>query len=164
MREEYVTQDELDGVGEGIDFALRGDIIRKRHIATRASNRREILVYTVGDAEFEGYSIGLDGHSLQLLELASGDVHSIALEHIVAISDGELFNKLSREDKDTVDRRTASFRKTSQSWLESNWPKVYDHREESNRPHPGRQRFVRRPAGPVLPPPVTDYGLNLKDD
>lgn len=123
--------DQVFGVsdpGNGIEVALSADIIRKRHIATRASNRRRIIVYVVGDAEFEGYSIGLDEHSLQLLELPSGDVSSIALEYIVAITDGKPFTKLTPEEKDIVDRRTASFRKLAQTWLVSNWPNVYDRR------------------------------------
>lgn len=145
--------EELFGIedpGNGIEVALSEDIIRKRHIATRASNRRKIIVYVVGDAEFEGYSIGLDRHSLQLLELPSGDVSSIALEYIVAITDGQPFKELSPDEKDTVDRRTASFRKTCSNWLSTNWPQTYDRRDDDDAP-PQRQRFVpRKPPRPVV--------------
>jgi hypothetical protein len=57
----------LNDAGKGIEVALSEDIIRKRHICTRASNRRRIVVYVVGDAEFEGYSIGLDSKSFNFL-------------------------------------------------------------------------------------------------
>lgn len=135
-----MTDDAFDDPGEGIEIALPGDMIRKRHIATRASNRRRIAVLVEGDAEFVGYSIGLDEHSLQLLELPSGEVSSISLRHIVAISDDKPFTELSREDKDAVDRRTVSFRKTSQAWLESNWPNVYGDRGQHHRNPSSRDR------------------------
>lgn len=124
-----MTEDVFEGPGEGIELALPGDTIRRRHIATRASNRRRIIVLTTTDAEFEGYSIGLDEHSLQILELPSGEVSCIALKYIVSISDGKPFIELSREEKDVVDRRTVSFRKISQAWLVKNWPSVYESRE-----------------------------------
>ncbi len=149
-KSEQVTDDPFDSFGEGVELALPGDTIRIRHIATRASNRRRIVVLTVGDAEFEGYSIGLDGHSLQLLELPSGEVSSIALEYIVAISDGKTFGELSRDEKDTVDRRTASFRKTSQAWLVSNWPNVYDRRDEDEERSQHRQRLTKKPYRPSV--------------
>lgn len=136
--------EEVFGVGDpgnGIEVALSADVIRKRHIATRASNRRRIVVLVVGDVEFEGYSIGLDEHSLQILELPSGDVSSISLEHIVAITDDKPFNELTPEEKDVVDRRTASFRKTSHTWLVKNWPNVYDKRDSDE---PGSVPFRRR--------------------
>lgn len=146
-----MSDEEYDTPGEGVELALSGDTIRKRHIATRASNRRRIAVLMVGDAEFIGYSIGLDDYTLQLLELPSGDVHSLSLEYIVTISDDKSFNQLSTEDKNTVDRRTASFRKHSQTWLVSNWPGVYDRREGDEDRHQssyqGRQRTsMRGPA------------------
>lgn len=128
------TEEVFDGAGKGFDLALPGDTIRTRHIATRASNRRRIIVLVEGDAEFEGYSIGLDKESLQLLELPSGEVSSISLKHIVSITDGLPFSELSREMKDIVDRRTASFKKTSQNWLVANWPNVYDRRDEPSYP------------------------------
>lgn len=128
------TDETFDGAGKGIELALPGDLIRKRHIATRASNKRRIIVLVEGDAEFEGYSIGLDDQSLQILELPSGEVSSISLDHIIAITDSTPFSALSRDDKDTVDRRTASFRKTSHSWLVENWPNVYDRRDEPHYP------------------------------
>lgn len=103
----------------------------------------------VDGSEFEGYSIGLDDHSLQMLELPSGEVSSIALEYIAAITDGKPFNDLTREEKDIVDRRTASFRKTSQTWLETNWPKVYDRRDDDDSSF--RQRFNSRRAAPPSP-------------
>jgi hypothetical protein len=103
-----------------------------------------IVVFVVGDAEFRGYSIGIDSHSLQLLELPSGEVSSIALEYIVSISDGKPFSELTRDEKDTVDRRTASFRKTSQDWLVRNWPKVYD-RREGVMDHPERPPVMHYP-------------------
>ncbi len=145
-----MTEDIFEGPGEILELALPGDTIRKRHIATRASNRRRIIVLTVTDAEFEGYSIGLDEHSLQLLELPSGEVSSIALEYIVSISDGKLFTDLSREDKDIVDRRTASFRKTSQTWLVKNWPEVYEDRSPIS-------HYRDRP--PRVPQPLTNPKL-----
>lgn len=139
-----MTEDVFEGgPGEGLELALPGDTIRRRHIATRASNRRRIIVLAVTDAEFEGYSIGLDDHSLQLLELPSGEVSSIALEYIVSISDGKSFAELSREEKDIVDRRTASFRKTSQTWLVKNWPDVYESRDPSSRVVVPRDRSSR---------------------
>lgn len=142
MGPRYVTDQPFESVGKGIELALPGDMIRRRHIATRASNRRRIIVLVVGDAEFEGYSIGLDSNSLQILELPSGEVSTIALDHIVAITDGKQFNELTREEKDVVDRRTASFRKTCQAWLVKNWPNVYDRRDEDlsnyRRPSYGR--------------------------
>jgi hypothetical protein len=137
-----------DFISAETELALPGDKIRERHIATRASNRRRIIILMVGDAEFEGYSIGLDGHSLQLLELPSGEVSSLALAFIVAITDGKPFNALTPEEKDTVDRRTASFRKTSQSWLVSNWPKVYDRRDDDDSPYHNRPRMPRRQIRP----------------
>lgn len=144
MKDDHVV-DEIESPGEGIDLALPGDLIRKRHIATRASLRRKIIVFVVGDAEFVGYAIGLDSRSLQILELPKGEVSSIALEYIVAITDGEPFSELTREEKDVVDRRTASFRKTCQDWLVRNWPKVYDRREDDagqNHHRPGRTPYV----------------------
>ena len=144
-----VTEDIPDGLGNGLELALPGDTIRLRHIATRASNRRRIIVLTTTDAEFEGYSIGLDDHSLQLLELPSGEVSSIALDYIVSISDGKLFTELSREEKDIVDRRTASFRKTSQSWLVSNWPGVYEDRSSHYRDRTHRERQSTSSSKPV---------------
>lgn len=102
-----------------------------------------------GEAEFEGYSIGLDDYSLQLLELPSGEVSSISLDHIVAITDGIPFNELTRELKDIVDRRTASFKKTSQAWLVKNWPNVYDRRGEDDDSRlsqgPFKSNYVRPP-------------------
>lgn len=153
------TEEILDGAGKGFDLALPGDTIRARHIATRASNRRRIIVLVVGDAEFEGYSIGLDNRSLQLLELPSGEVSSIALDYIVAITDGKPFNELSREDKDIVDRRTASFRKTSQTWLVANWPNVYDRRDEDDGHgnYQNRQRPLNNAGRPSWRRTVTDY-------
>lgn len=149
----------LDDYGNGIEVALPEDVIRKRHICTRASNRRQIIVLVVGDAEFEGYSIGLDKCSLQLLELPSGDVSTIRLEHIVAITDGKPFSKLTPDEKDDVDRRTASFRKNSQDWLVANWPKVYERRDEDGpRGHyQNRQRAttMRRPEPPAAGKPWT---------
>lgn len=149
-----MAEEELDDVGAGIELALRGDTIRKRHIATRASNRRRIVVLVEGDVEFEGYSIGIDGHSLQLLELPSGEVSSISLDHIMAITDGKLFVELTKEEKDLVDQRTASFRRTSQIWLVKNWPKTYDHRGLENVSEdlltPTRPKYKRpypKPAG-----------------
>lgn len=121
----------FDSAGEGIELALPGDTIRRRHIATRASLKRRIIVLMVGDAEFEGYSIGLDDHSLQILELPSGEVSSVALEYIVAITDGKPFSDLPVIEKGIVDKRTASFRRTSQSWLIENWPKVYGRRDDA---------------------------------
>jgi len=150
-------EDSLHGVGEGIELALPGDTIRRRHIATRASNRRRIVVLVVGDVEFDGYSIGLDSHSLQILELPSGEVSSVALEYIVAISDGKMFSELTREQKDVVDRRTASFRKTSQTWLVKNWPNVYDRRDDDGTHHPNRQRVSGRPVRPGVGPGI-GYG------
>jgi hypothetical protein len=151
MRDYHVTEDAFDGPGLGIELALPGDIIRRRHIATRASLRRRIVVLVLGDADFEGYAIGLDGYSLQLLELPTGEVSSIALDHIVAITDGKPFNSLTPEEKNTVDRRTASFRKTAQDWLVKNWPKVYDRRDDDEEHHKSRQR----PSGK---PPYVRYG------
>lgn len=123
----------VDSVGEGIEIALPGDTIRKRHVATRASTKREIIVLVEGDSEFIGYSIGLDENTLQILELKSGEVSSITWDSIVAISDGTPFTKLTPDQKADVDRRTSSFRKTSMNWLKTNWPNVYD-RKESPRP------------------------------
>lgn len=146
------TEETLDSAGHGIELALPGDTIRKRHIATRASNRRKIIVLVVGDSDFEGYSIGLDSHSLQILELPSGEVSSIALEYIVAITDSTPFSDLTREQKDIVDRRTASFKKTSHTWLVKNWPDVYDRRDEEpsgsfqNRMRPNRRPTMRASA------------------
>lgn len=140
MRDERVTN---NGPGEGIELALPGDTIRKRHIATRASNRRQIVVLVEGDTEFAGYSIGIDEFSLQILELPSGEVSTISLDHIVSITDGEQFQELSPEQKDEVDRRTASFRKTSHAWLVKNWPNVYDKRDgdgQGSAP-PSRKRY-----------------------
>lgn len=144
-----VVDEAFDSAGEGIELALTGDTIRKRHIATRASLKRMIVVLVMGDAEFVGYSIGLDEHSLQILELPSGEVSSVALEYIVAISDGKPFNELSPAEKNIVDRRTASFRRTSQSWLIENWPNVYDKRDggENHQSHP---RADARPGRPSL--------------
>lgn len=133
-----MTEEPFDGAREDIELALPGDTIRKKHIATRASNRRQIIVLMVGDAEFVGYSIGLDGHTLQILELPSGEVSSVALEYIVSISDGKSFNELTRVEKDTVDRRTASFRKISHNWLVANWPNVYDRRDDNGEDHSPR--------------------------
>lgn len=141
-----MAEETFSGPGEGVDLALPGDTIRIRHIATRASNRREIVVLVEGDAEFQGYSIGLDEHTLQLLELPSGEVSSIALDRIVAISDGKPFTALTRDEKDIVDRRTASFRKTSDGWLRTNWPKVYDRRDDDGQDRP---RGVRRTVRPI---------------
>jgi len=143
-----VTNQDI-GPGEGVELALPGDMIRKRHIATRASNRRQIIVLTEGDAEFVGYSIGLDDQSLQLLEIPSGEVSSISLDHIVSITDGKLFTDLPRPEKDIVDRRTASFRKTSHAWLVTNWPNVYDQRGEADahRDRPREEPPPREPAG-----------------
>lgn len=147
----------LDDHGRGIEVALPDDIIRKRHICTRASNRRRIIVLVEGDAEFEGYSIGLDSRSLQILELPSGDVSSISLDHIVAITDGKPFSQLTAEEKDVVDRRTASFRKNSQDWLVANWPNVYERRDDdTHRGHyQNRQRSTtmrrREPTTAVRP-------------
>lgn len=139
-----MTDEVFNDSNEGYDLALRGDTIRKRHIATRASNRRRIIVLVVGDAEFEGYSIGLDSKSLQLLELPSGEVSSIALEYIVAITDGKPFAELTADERNTVDRRTASFRKTSHSWLVRNWPNVYDRRDSLSETDLPNSRLVRR--------------------
>jgi len=150
------------GPGEGVEVALPGELIRKRHIATRASNRRRIIVYTVGDAEFVGYSIGLDEQSLQLLEIPSGEVSTIALEYIVAITDDKLLTDLPRSEKDIVDRRTASFKKSSQAWLRANWPNVYDQRGEVDEARlsqgPFRSDHVRPPRdrfGSQQPRPST---------
>ena len=152
----FVPADEdFEGVGKGIEVALPGDTIRKRHICTRASNKRQIVVLVLGDAEFEGYSIGLDSHSLQLLEFPSGDVSSIALEHIVAITDGKAFATLTPDEKDLVDRRTASFRKTSQTWLVKNWPEVYDKRDDAAE--------GSRPRTPYRPPLTSRYGQGSSD-
>ncbi len=147
-----MSEEVLEGSGEGVELALPGDMIRARHIATRASNRRRIIVLVEGDSEFEGYSIGLDAHSLQLLELPSGDVSSISLQHIVAITDGKPYIELTPAEKEVVDRRTASFRKTSQTWLVKNWPNVYDRRSEDSSYH----RVTRRP--PLLGPGSPDGG------
>ena len=159
MVEETFDSGVKDGwpIGKGTDLALPGDMIRKRHIATRASNKRRIVVLVEGDADFEGYSIGLDAHSLQLLELPSGEVSSIALKYIVSISDGKPFSELTREEKDIVDRRTASFRKTSQTWLVTNWPDVYDRRDEEV-PHghyQNRRRTIVRRDPPSQGKPWT---------
>jgi len=145
-----LTTTTLGASGEGFELALPGDTIRKRHIATRASNKRRIIVLVVGGDEFDGYSIGLDGHSLQLLELPAGEVSTIALQYIMSITDGKSFNELTREEKDIVDRRTASFRKTSQNWLVKNWPETYDRRDEEEA-FQNRQKFRRqlRPAPPA---------------
>lgn len=138
MKDEFST-----GPGEETDLALPGDTIRVRHIASRAKNRRQIVVLVDGDAEFVGYSIGLDACSLQLLEIPSGEVSTISRKSIVAISDGKQFAELSAEDKGIVDRRTASFRKTSHNWLVANWPEVYDRPENDD----GKLRRIgtRRP-------------------
>lgn len=141
----------LDDSGNGIEVALLEDVIRKRHICTRASNRRRIIVLVVGDAEFEGYAIGLDSKSLQLLELPSGEVSSITLDYIVAITDGKTFNQLTPDEKDAVDRRTASFRKNSQDWLVANWPKVYEKRDDDAPRYQNRQRTTIRRPGPSVP-------------
>ena len=151
------TEEVTDGSGKGFDLALPGDTIRARHIATRASNRRKIIVLVVGDAEFEGYSIGLDSQSLQLLELPSGEVSSISLQYIVAITDSTPFTELSKEDKDTVDRRTASFRKTSQTWLVANWPNVYDRRDEDDGHYQNRQRAMSPYGRPSLKRTVAEH-------
>lgn len=151
MKKDLVEELELfEGPGEGIELAIPGDMIRWRHIATRASNRRAIVVLVLEDAEFEGYCIGIDKHSLQLLDIASGEVSSIALEYIVSITDGKTFDKLTPAEMGVVDRRTASFRKTSDNWLRSNWPGVYDRKdgEDSHR----QQRTYPRP------PYVARYG------
>lgn len=159
MNDEEVSDSIVDTIGEGIEVALPGDTIRRRHICTRAGNRRRIVVLVVGDAEFDGYAIGLDDHTLQILELPSGEVSSIALQYIVSISDGKPFSKLTREERDIVDRRTASFRKTSQTWLVKNWPDVYDRRDDEDGTFQNRQRFNRRPPyvaaryGGAQPPP-----------
>lgn len=150
-----MTEEAFDTPGVGVELALSGDTIRKRHIATRASNRRRIVVLVVGDAEFEGYSIGLDDHSLQLLELPSGEVSSIALEYIVSITDGKAFNELTREEKDVVDRRTASFRKTSQTWLVKNWPNVYDRRDDDSGHGYHQRTSIRKPEPPSPGKPWT---------
>jgi hypothetical protein len=154
-----VAEESFSGTGEGVELALSGDTIRKRHIATRASNRRRITVLVVGDADFEGYSIGLDEHSLQMLEVPrSGrsddpwETSTIALEYIVAITDSVPFNELTPEEKNIVDRRTASFRKSSHNWLVENWPNVYDRRDNSedssyqNRQRSGLRRSGGRPT------------------
>lgn len=156
MRDRQVVDEAFDSAGEGIELALPGDTIRRRHIATRASLKRRIIVLMVGDAEFEGYSIGLDEHSLQILELPSGEVSSVALEYIVAISDGKPFNELSPAEKNTVDKRTASFRRTSHNWLVVNWPNVYDRRDggENHQNHP---RADARPGRPSLRNTITDH-------
>lgn len=140
-----LTSETFYGSGKGTELALPGDNIRKRHIATRASNRRKIIVLVEGEVEFEGYSIGLDSHSLQLLELPSGEVSSIALEYIVAITDGKPFSELTGEEKDVVDRRTGSFRKSSHTWLVSNWPKVYDRRDDSEDHRDGPRTDIQPP-------------------
>lgn len=154
-----MTEETFDNAGQGTDLALPGDMIRKRHIATRASNKRRIIVLTAGDSEFEGYSIGLDAHSLQILELPSGEVSSVALDYIVAISDGKPFSELDPDQKNTVERRTASFRKTSQTWLVTNWPDVYDRRDDDDGHFQNRQRINRRPPRPSL-----GYGRVINDD
>lgn len=143
-----MTEETFQSVGEGIELALPGDTIRNRHIATRASVKRQIVVLVAGDSEFEGYAIGLDAYSLQLLEIPSGEVSSISLDHIVAISDGVHFDDLSAEEKETVDRRTASFRKASQAWLLKNWPSVYGRHSDEHK------TAVRRTYG--RPPIVGD--------
>lgn len=97
-----------------------------------------------GDAEFVGYSIGLDERTLQLLELPSGEVSSISLDHIVAISDDKPFAELSPDEQETVNRRTSSFKRTCQAWLVSNWPAVYEARGDSN--GHSRHRTTRRPV------------------
>lgn len=137
--------EDFDGVGEGLELALPGDMVRRRHIATRASLRREIIVLVVGGDEFSGYSIGLDEYTLQILELPSGEVSSIALDHIVSISDGTSFNKLTPDQKKVVETRTSSFYKTCQKWLTNNWPNVYN-RNESDRPvlRPYAKPYARR--------------------
>lgn len=147
-----MAHDGVESSGKGFELALQGDTIRQRHIATRASNRRRIVVLATGDAEFEGYSIGLDSKSLQLLEL-SGEVSTIALDHIVSITDGKPFSDLTREERDIVDRRTASFRKTSQAWLVSNWPNVYDKREGDS----DHQNEPYRPSRPGLRRTVAEH-------
>jgi len=157
-------EETLDSAGHGIELALPGDTIRKRHIATRASNRRKIIVLVVGDSEFEGYSIGLDSHSLQILELPSGEVSSIALEFIVAITDGTPFNELTREQKDIVDRRTASFKKTSHTWLVKNWPDVYDRRDEEPQQPGAFQNRMRINRRPVMRTPATYTGGETRSD
>lgn len=158
MTREQVTDDMFEGPGEGIELALPGDMIMRRHIATRASNRRSIVVLVEGDSEFEGYSIGLDEHTLQLLDLSSGDVSSISLDYIVALSDGKLFSELTPEEMNAVDRRTASFGKTSSKWLSENWPSAYrrdDDKEtqlgstpfKASHVRPPRARYGGQPVG-----------------
>ena len=150
------------GEGKGIDLALPGENIRKRHIATRAINKRKITVLVEGDCEFEGYSIGIDEHSLQLLELPSGEVSSIALKYIVSITDSTMFSELSRDEKDIVDRRTHSFRKTSQSWLTDNWPKVYDNRGDYDSRN--RQSVLsRKPVRTFYPRPAVASDEHLEE-
>lgn len=152
MRDEHMADiEDFDGEGQGVDLALAGDTIMNRHIATRASNKREIVVLTVGDGEYEGYSIGLDENSLQILEIASGDVVTVALEHIVSIKDGREFEELTGPEKSVVERRTASFTKSSQNWLVKNWPNIYDKRDDGQQP---RQRTIGRPPRPGLGPNV----------
>lgn len=146
----------LDDAGNGIEVALSEDIIRKRHICTRASNRRRIIVLAVGDAEFEGYAIGLDKKALQLLELPSGEVSTITLDYIVSITDGKPFEKLTREERDIVDRRTSSFRKNSQDWLVANWPGVYERRDDEGGHYQNRQRSTMRRPG-------VGYGQVVRD-
>jgi hypothetical protein len=146
MRDDNAKEELFEGPGEGVELALPGDLIRIRHIATRASNRRQIVVLTADEAEFRGYSIGIDQHSLQILELPSGEVSTIALEYIVSISDGKSFSELTPPEKNVVDRRTASFRKTASDWLVKNWPKVYERRDSEDGHHqPSRQSPGRPP-------------------
>lgn len=147
MRDEFVPDEMFEGVGKGIEFALPGDTIWKRHVATRAGNRRRIVVLMVDGSEFEGYSIGLDEKSLQLLEVPSGEVSSLAWQHIAGITDDKVFKDLTPSEKDMVDKRTASFRKLSQAWLVKNWPEVYDRREED--PSADRSSAFRRPPLPT---------------
>lgn len=167
MRDEHMTDvEDLDGVGEGIELALPGDMISRRHIATRASNKRQIIVLTVGDGEYEGYSIGLDDHSLQILELKSGDVITLNLDHIVAIEDGKEFDQLAGPEKSVVERRTASFAKTSENWLIKNWPNTYGKRDDVQQPsqRPGGGRPVRTGLGPsVGRGQMTDRGFQQSD-
>lgn len=158
MREDHMTDQVFDaGPGEGIRFALPDDLMRWRHISTRAINRRAVVVLAVDEAEFEGYVIGVDDYSIQLLELPSGDVSTIALGHIVSITDGKPFKELTPEEMGIVERRTASFRKTSQAWLEANWPGVYGQKKPAAAsPFPHRQRVSRPPYG--KPPYSVRYG------
>lgn len=134
------TEDEnVGGVGQGIEFSLEGDIIRRRQVATRAVAKRELVVLVVGDNEFSGYAIGMDDASLQLLDVAAredGEVSSLAWPHIVAISDGRTYEEIPGPQKSVVDRRTRSFLKNASAWLRENWPEVYDRQEDHRRPGP----------------------------